>query len=61
MSMAVGGGVLERLELLGAEHDVLVLGELVALDHLRALDQLAVVNGDVLLLHARAVALGAAD
>ena len=48
----VRGRVLERLEFLGTEHDVLVLGEFIALDHLRAFHGLSVVHRDVLLLHA---------
>src|SRR6185436_1362485 len=53
----VRGGVLERLQLLGGEHHVLALRELVALRHLGALDQRAVVDRDVLLFDARTVAL----
>jgi hypothetical protein len=44
--------VLECFQFLGAEHDVLVLGELVSLDHLRAFDRLPVIDGHVLLLDA---------
>jgi hypothetical protein len=49
--------VAQRLDLLGRELHVLVLGELVALDHLVALDDRAVLDADVLLLQARAAAL----
>jgi hypothetical protein len=53
----VGMGVFEGLEFLGAEHDVLIFRELVALHHLRALDRFSVGDGDVLLLDPGAVFL----
>ena len=53
----MGRRVLERLQLLGSEHHILVFGEFVALDHLGALDEFAVRHRDVLLLDARAVLL----
>ena len=40
----------ERLELLVGEEDELPLGELVPLRHVRAIDDLAIVGADVLLL-----------
>jgi hypothetical protein len=50
-------GVLEGLQLLGSEHHVLAFRELIALRHLGAFDQGAVVDRDVLLFDARTVAL----
>ena len=50
-------GLLERLDLLGREGHVLVLGELVALHHVVALDDRAVLHTNVLLLEARAAGL----
>jgi hypothetical protein len=51
------GLLLERLELVGGEGDVLVLGELVALDHVVARDDHLLLRADVLLLEARAALL----
>jgi len=51
-----GAALLERFELLVGEH-VLALLELVALDHVAALDFLAVLRAGVLLLQARAILL----
>src|SRR6185295_3027857 len=53
----VRAGLFERLDLFRRELHVLVLGELVALDHLVALDDRAVLDADVLLLEARAALL----
>ncbi len=53
----MGADLLERLDLLGREAHVLVLGELVALDHLVALDDHAFLLTHVLLAQARAVGL----
>ena len=53
----MGRRVLERLQLLGTEHDILVLGEFVALDHFRALDELAVGDRNILLFDARTILL----
>jgi hypothetical protein len=53
----MGAGLFERLDLLRRELHVLVLGELVALDHLVALDDRAVLDADVLLPQPRAAAL----
>ena len=53
----VGAGLFERLDLLRRELHVLVLGELVALDHFVALDDRAVLDADVLLPQARAAVL----
>ena len=45
--------LLQRLQLFGAEDDVLILGELVALDGVIAADRVAVLGADVLLLEPR--------
>ena len=50
----VGARLLQRLQLLGREDDVLVLGELVALDRVLARHDDAFLGADVLLLEARA-------
>jgi hypothetical protein len=49
----LGGFLGKRLELVLGERDVLVLGELVALDHLIAGHDVAVLGADVLLLQLR--------
>ena len=49
--------LLEGLQLLGREHDVLVLGEFVTLDHVFAGDRHVFFDADVLLLEPRAAGL----
>ena len=51
----LGRDRVERLELLGRQHDVLALGVLVALDRVIAVDDLVALGADVLLLEPRAV------
>ena len=50
-------GLLDRFELVGAEQDVLALGELITLHHVFAGDDHVVLGADVLLLHACATRL----
>ncbi len=52
----VRAGFLHRLQLLGREDHVLVLGEFVALDHVLARDRDLFLDAEVLLLQARAAA-----
>ena len=47
----------QRFDFLITEHHVLVFGEFIAFDHLRALDEFSVIDCNVLLLHSRAVFL----
>src|SRR6185312_3528674 len=51
----VTAGLLQRLQLLGSEHHVLVLGELVALDDLLPPDHLLLLLANILLLQPRAI------
>jgi hypothetical protein len=53
----VGADLFHGFDFFAAELDVLVLGELVALHHVVALDHLAILETDVLLFQARATSL----
>src|SRR6202171_1773321 len=53
----VRADLLHRLQLLGTEHHVLVLGEFIAFDHVLARDRDLLLDAEVLLLQARPAAL----